>query len=52
MGRLEVLDIRGSWGRIDAFGRGRVEAKRRTGMQEQLGQPPAPRTRRARAGSA
>jgi glycogen debranching enzyme len=25
MGRLELLDIPGRWGRIDAFGRGRVE---------------------------
>jgi hypothetical protein len=25
MGRLELLDIPGRWGRIDAFGRGRIE---------------------------
>jgi hypothetical protein len=25
VGRLELLDIPGRWGRIDAFGRGRVE---------------------------
>jgi hypothetical protein len=25
IGRLELLDIPGRWGRIDAFGRGRVE---------------------------
>ena len=32
IGRLELLDIRGRWGRMDAFGRGRVEVdrKRRT----------------------
>jgi hypothetical protein len=31
LGHLELLDIPGRWGRIDAFGRGRVEtsAKRR-----------------------
>jgi glycogen debranching enzyme len=29
IGRLELLDIRGRWGRIDAFGRGRVDVKRR-----------------------
>jgi len=26
IGHLELLDVRGRWGRIDAFGRGRVEA--------------------------
>ena len=32
IGHLELLDIPGRWGRIDAFGRGRVEVekKRRT----------------------
>jgi hypothetical protein len=25
IGRLELLDIPGRWGRVDAFGRGRVE---------------------------
>jgi glycogen debranching enzyme len=29
IGRLELLDIPGRWGRIDAFGRGRVEVKRK-----------------------
>ena len=30
IGRIELLDIPGRWGRIDAFGRGRVEtAKKR-----------------------
>jgi len=28
IGRLELLDIPGRWGRIDAFGRGRVEVRR------------------------
>ena len=28
IGRLEVLDIPGRWGRLDAFGRGRIELKR------------------------
>jgi glycogen debranching enzyme len=27
VGRLELLDIRGRWGRIDAFGRGRVQVE-------------------------
>jgi glycogen debranching enzyme len=29
IGRLELLDIPGRWGRIDAFGRGRVEVERK-----------------------
>jgi len=29
IGLLELLGIPGRWGRIDAFGRGRVEAERR-----------------------
>jgi glycogen debranching enzyme len=34
IGRLELLDIPGRWGRIDAFGRGRVDVgKRRTGKR-------------------
>jgi glycogen debranching enzyme len=28
IGRLELLDIPGRWGRVDAFGRGRVEVRR------------------------
>ncbi len=30
IGRLELLDIPGAWGRVDAFGRGRVDTSRRT----------------------
>jgi glycogen debranching enzyme len=37
IGRLELLDIRGQWGRIDAFGRGRVDVERRSRVQSQLG---------------
>jgi glycogen debranching enzyme len=37
IGRLELLDIRGQWGRIDAFGRGRVDVDRRSRVQSQLG---------------
>ena len=29
VGRLELLDIPGRWGRVDAFGRGRVEVEKR-----------------------
>jgi glycogen debranching enzyme len=28
IGRLELLDIRGRWGKVDAFGRGRVDTRR------------------------
>jgi glycogen debranching enzyme len=36
IGRLELLDIPGRWGRLDAFGRGRVKLGGR-GSQRQLG---------------
>jgi glycogen debranching enzyme len=36
IGRLEVLDIPGRWGRIDAFGRGRVQVERKP-LRAQLG---------------
>jgi hypothetical protein len=29
IGRIELLDIPGRWGRLDAFGRGRVELGKR-----------------------
>jgi hypothetical protein len=28
IGRLELLDIPGRWGRVDAFGRGRIDTER------------------------
>jgi glycogen debranching enzyme len=37
IGRLELLDIRGRWGRRDAFGRGRVDIGKRPGRVAQLG---------------
>jgi glycogen debranching enzyme len=40
IGHLEVLDIPGRWGRIDAFGRGRVDVKRRAPLRPQLGVEP------------
>jgi glycogen debranching enzyme len=52
IGRLELLDIRGQWGRIDAFGRGRVDVDRRSRVQSQLGDANAAagaRKQRARA---
>jgi glycogen debranching enzyme len=38
IGRLELLDIPGRWGRVDAFGRGRVEVARREHLRPQLGE--------------
>jgi len=37
VGRLELLDIPGRWGRVDAFGRGRVEVGRTFDLRSQLG---------------
>jgi len=33
IGRLELLDIPGRWGRVDAFGRGRVEIQKKRGRK-------------------
>ena len=52
IGRLELLDIRGRWGRIDAFGRGRVDVEKRSKILAQLGEArdaPPTRKRRIRA---
>ena len=40
IGRLELLDIPGRWGRVDAFGRGRVQVDGRPGLRQQLGAAP------------
>ena len=37
IGRLELLDIPGRWGRVDAFGRGRVDVEKQARRQRQLG---------------
>ena len=37
IGRLELLDIPGRWGRRDAFGRGRVDVGKRPRRSAQLG---------------
>jgi glycogen debranching enzyme len=38
IGHLELLDIPGRWGRVDAFGRGRVHIEKQTrGLRRQLG---------------
>jgi glycogen debranching enzyme len=36
IGHVELLDIPGRWGRVDAFGRGRVETRRKSGRQPAL----------------
>jgi hypothetical protein len=45
IGRLELLDIPGRWGRIDAFGRGRVEVDRHQGASSARTTTEARRTR-------
>ena len=37
IGRLELLDIPGRRGRVDAFGRGRVDVGKRPRVRQQLG---------------
>jgi glycogen debranching enzyme len=37
IGRLELLDIPGRWGKLDAFGRGRVDVQKRPRRRAQLG---------------
>jgi glycogen debranching enzyme len=38
IGHLELLDIPGRWGRVDAFGRGRVDVQKQRGLRRlQLG---------------
>ena len=37
IGRLELLDIPGRWGRVDAFGRGRVDVDKKPRSRQQLG---------------
>ena len=37
IGSLELLDIPGRWGRMDAFGRGRVDVEKRPRARAQLG---------------
>ena len=37
IGRVELLDIPGRWGHVDAFGRGRVEVERGPHPRSELG---------------
>jgi glycogen debranching enzyme len=48
IGRIELLEIPGRWGRIDAFGRGRVQVEGRSRLQ--LGAPTDGKAKRPRAG--
>jgi hypothetical protein len=49
IGHLEVLDIPGCWGRVDAFARGRVEVKKTgRGLRPQLGHTEEMPSRRRR----
>jgi glycogen debranching enzyme len=50
IGHLELLDIPGRWGRVDAFGRGRVDVPRGSGgLRQQLGvEEPTGKHRRQR----
>jgi glycogen debranching enzyme len=48
IGHLEVLDIPGCWGRVDAFARGRVEVKTGRGLRPQLGNTEETPSRRRR----
>jgi len=45
IGRLELLDIPGRWGRIDAFGRGRIDIDGHAGVQRRRKTTPRRRTR-------
>lgn len=37
IGRMELLDIPGRWGRLDAFGRGRVDVDKKQRLRPELG---------------
>jgi hypothetical protein len=39
IGYIKLLDIRGRWGRLDAFARGTVQPERHQGLRPQLGPP-------------
>ncbi len=41
IGQLELLDIPGRWGRVDAFGRGRVKIEKTQRLRQQLGEKKA-----------
>ena len=51
IGRLELLEIPGRWGRIDAFGRGRVQVEGRFKLQLGAHTPTDGKTKRPKAGA-
>jgi glycogen debranching enzyme len=51
IGHLGLLDIPGRWGRIDAFGRGRIDVGGRRGQNTQLGPARRKPSSRVRKGS-
>jgi glycogen debranching enzyme len=48
IGHLELLDIPGRWGRMDAFGRGLVDIDQRDRLRRRNGRPRKPARQRAR----
>jgi hypothetical protein len=46
IGRIELLDIPGRWGRVDAFGRGRVDTTKPQRFGRELGVQPQGKERR------
>jgi glycogen debranching enzyme len=48
IGHVELLDIPGRWGRIDAFARGRVDLEKKQRLGQQLGEMPQEPSRRKR----
>ncbi len=48
IGHLELLDIPGRWGKVDAFGRARVQLDDSTGLHPQLGSATRTTPRRKR----
>ncbi len=48
IGRLELLDVPGRWGRVDALGRGRVDVDRMPQLRPQLGEQAAHKPKRRR----
>jgi glycogen debranching enzyme len=51
IGVLALLEIPGRWGRVDAFGRGRIEVEKRQHLRPQLGATAEPAPARRRSGT-
>jgi glycogen debranching enzyme len=48
IGRIELLDIPGRWGRVDAFGRGRIDTGKPRRFGRMLGEQPQGKEKRSR----